>query len=344
VNSADSAHDHESERAAAALWMARRDRGLSAAEQDAYLQWLLERASRAALMDECERGWSRLDALRQWRPAHSEHPNPDLLAVRPRRRASRWRAVLATAAVLALGAVLTWQVMRDAPVRGVQIVPGPERLVLADGSLVELHADARVEVEFSALERRVRLVRGEAHFTVAKNPDRPFVVAVDTYAVRAVGTAFLVQQGTGEVAVMVTEGRVRMSLAPATADAAAVEPPPSAHLADLHAGQLASARRVDEASALPLVTVRDLTPLEIEAAMGWRGIRIEFDDLPLHEVVKVFNCYNTRQLVIGDAATAGIRLGGNFRADNLDAFVRLLDSGFAVTAEDRDGRIVLRSR
>ena len=219
MNSTGSAHEHEQERAAAAEWLARRDRGLTPAEQDAYLQWLTERPSRAALVAECERAWARLDVLRQWRPAHSAHPNPDLLATRRPTRAAKLRGVFALAAVLALGVFLGWQAWRDDRADGAQIVPGPERLVLEDGSLVELNAGARVAVTFSARERRVRLTHGEAHFTVAKNPARPFVVEVDGYAVRAVGTAFLVQRGSGEVAVMVTEGQVRVSLAPKLASA-----------------------------------------------------------------------------------------------------------------------------
>jgi ferric-dicitrate binding protein FerR (iron transport regulator) len=35
-------------------------------------------------------------------------------------------------------------------------------------------------------------------------------------------------------------------------------------------------------------------------------------------------------------------VGGNFRADNVDAFVRLLDSSFGVTAFPRGSEIVLR--
>lgn len=343
MNTADSAHDFESERAEAAQWMARRDRGLTPAEQDAYLQWLAERGSRAALMAECEHSWQRLDVLRHWRPAHSEHPNPDLLAVRRPRRAAWLRATLAAAAVLTMAVLMGWQAVRFASDGGAQIVPGPERMVLDDGSLVELQEGARVAVHYSAQVRRVQLEHGEAHFTVAKNPDRPFVVEVDGYAVRAVGTAFLVQRRRGEVAVLVTEGRVQMRTGLATGSQESAVARGGSVLADLTAGQLATATRTD-ASESAQVSVRDLTPLEIDAALEWRGIRLEFDDLPLRDVVKAFNRYNTRQIVIADPATAEIRVGGHFRADNLGAFVRLLDSGFGVSAEERDDVVVLRRR
>jgi transmembrane sensor len=74
----------------------------------------------------------------------------------------------------------------------------------------------------------------------------------------------------------------------------------------------------------------------------WRGPRLEFASLPLGEVVGEFNRYNQKQLVVHDAATAAIRVGGNFRADNVDAFIRLLDVGFGVSAFPVGGQIVLR--
>jgi len=59
----------------------------------------------------------------------------------------------------------------------------------------------------------VRLVRGEAHFTVAKNPARPFIVEAGGVAVRAVGTAFDVRHADGAIEVLVTEGKVHVRAA-----------------------------------------------------------------------------------------------------------------------------------
>ena len=56
---------------AAALWLARRDRDLTAAEQDAYLQWLGHDPRHGAALAHLEKNWRALDALAHWRPAHS---------------------------------------------------------------------------------------------------------------------------------------------------------------------------------------------------------------------------------------------------------------------------------
>jgi len=72
-------------------------------------------------------------------------------------------------------------------------------------------------------------------------------------------------------------------------------------------------------------------------------VRLEFESLPLAEVVTEFNLRNRQQLIIGDAATGRLRVGGSFRADNVDAFVRLLEATFGVIAERRaDGSLLLR--
>jgi transmembrane sensor len=55
-----------------------------------------------------------------------------------------------------------------------------------------------------------------------------------------------------------------------------------------------------------------------------------------------FNRYNRRKLRLSDDEIAGLLVGGNFRADNVDAFVRLLDSGFGIAAVPQGDEIVLQ--
>lgn len=324
--------------------MARRDRGLSAAEQDAYLQWLREHPANGAAIARLEKSWEKLDQLRQWRPAHSPQPNPDLLA--PRRRPWRnlvlWNAMLAAAAVIALAAITWTSRSPDASAQRHSVIhPGPERMALSDGSIVELNAGARIEVNFTAEERRVHLVQGEAHFAVAKNPARPFIVSADKFAVRAVGTAFSVSLEQEAVSVLVTEGKVRLD---DTSDASADVPQSSREMSHLIAGQQAIVSTKFARGASPSLQVRDVTPAEIDRALAWQGLRLEFPDMPLRDVVAEFNRYNARKLVIGDKVTGDVLVGGKFRADNVDAFVRLLGFTFDVTATPRGDEIVLSRR
>jgi transmembrane sensor len=64
--------------------------------------------------------------------------------------------------------------------------------------------------------------------------------------------------------------------------------------------------------------------------------------MPLCDVVATFNRYNRRKLSVDDPEIAHLLVGGNFRADNVDAFVRLLDSGFGIASESQADEVVLR--
>ena len=326
---------------AAAEWLARRDRGLEPAEQDAFLQWCREDARHRAELARLDRTWGALDSLSEWRPAHSARPNPDVLA---RRRRFQWRhawvaaGTLALAASIALGVFLarppTTQPL--APAVGLRVIPAPVRIVLDDGSVAEANRGGVFEAAFTPGERRVRLLAGEVHFTVAKNPARPFIVEVAGVAVRAVGTAFNVRRSEQIIDVLVTEGKVQVEPPPASGRNAAVAPAPTAIIAGEQATFDAS-----QPSTPPVIVA--LTTAQIERVLAWQGVRLDFDELPLAAVIAEFNVRNRQQLVIADPRIAGLRVAGSFRADNVEAFARLLEASFGVAVQRRaDGALVLR--
>jgi len=338
--------------ATASAWLARRDRGLTAAEQDGYFEWLRADPRHGAMIAHLEKTWGALDALAEWRPTHSTQPNPDLLATPTPFRISGWARRIkfpftirtlatAAAAVVVAGVFVSQSVSPQSPPSSgtVRVIPTPERLTLEDGSVVELNHGGKLEIDFSSETRRVRLVRGEAHFTVTKNPARPFIVEANGVAVRAVGTAFNVRHSAAAIEVLVTEGQVQVERSIAVVPASAPTPLPPAPTA-LVAGERAI---VDTTAPTAQLVVATVGPTEIAQALSWQGVRLEFAELPLAEVVTEFNLRNRQQLVVDDATTGRLRVGGSFRADNVDAFVRLLEASFGVSAQRRaDGAIVLR--
>jgi transmembrane sensor len=337
--------------AVAAQWLARRDRGLTAIEQDAYLQWLREDPRHGATITRLEKVWGVLDQLAEWRPKHSPQPNPDLLA--PKRRGRiYWLSTAACAAAAAIALLLFVGLPRSsAPVHRQAIIhPGPERLALEDGSVIELNAGAKVEVNYTPEERRVQLVQGEAHFIVAKNHDRPFIVSADKVSVRAVGTAFNVALDRKEVSVLVTEGTVQVVEHPESAAPAAYPPAGSAETQADGPVPTAVSLTVNQQTVIPLAAnvralpdIQELTPAQMERSLSWQGLRLEFREMALRDVVAEFNRYNRQKLVVNDRDTAAIVVAGTFRADNVEAFVRLLGTdAFGVNASPRGDEIVLR--
>jgi transmembrane sensor len=254
------------------------------------------------------------------------------LAQRTARRTRRRRALAGGAAALALAvasAAFTWHRGADAPpgTAATAALPAPARETLPDGSVVERKGDAAYAVEFGATVRRVVLTRGTAHFEVARNPARPFVVVAGEVSVRAVGTAFSVEYRADRIEVLVIEGRV--AVAPGSAPATPV---------DAGHGVRVAPAAGPEAPA----SVQPIGAAELEAALAWRVRPVEFSGTPLAEAIAILNRHNRVQFSLADPALARIRLSGVLRADQTAGVLRLLEDEFGVRAERRgDTEIVL---
>ncbi len=329
--------------ATAAAWLAERDGGLAPEDAAAFAAWRRADPRHEEAVARLEATWRGLQALREFRPEARVHPDRDLLA-RPARVVpfpTTLAATAALAACLALAAAAWWWAPTGANVpeftaRHATTVGGFQRVTLPDGSVVVLNANSEIRERFTAAERRVALVRGEATFQVAKQPARAFVVDADGVAVRAVGTAFNVRLQPGKVDVLVTEGRVRVETPEPAAGAA---PAPVAELAEGQRVTVASAR----AAQVEAPVVRNVSPAIIREELSWQEPRLVFVETPLAEVVRQFNARNRVQIELADADLGDLPVGGSFRAEHVEAFVRLLVSDERIEAE-RAGpdRIVLR--
>jgi transmembrane sensor len=333
---------------AALAWFARCQRGLSAEQEIEFQDWLTADARHAALFNELDGTWELLGRAGGAAP----------LAVAGNRRPS-WRArlvrlglPLAAAAALTLGYLAWW---RPAHYAGETVTEvGAMRILrLPDGSLVTLNTDSAVAAAFTPAERRIRLERGEAHFAVAKNPDRPFIVEAGGVSVRAVGTAFNVRLEGRAVEVLVTEGKVRVD---DTMSGQSLLAPPAGVsegvLPALGHPVLTSGQKVVVALPAPVARIEsplgDITPTavsagEIQRKLSWQERRLDFELATLGEIAAEFNRYSRHQLVIGDPALAQRRFGGSFKPDDQAGFVRMLRENFGVTVDETETATVLRA-
>ena len=371
-------------RRAAAAWIALRDGGFTPAHETEFAAWLVADERNAAAFVEIDDTWNTLDRLEVVRPREGE-ADPNLLfrgrpigsarpgshALLPRIRKHVLPIGLAAAAAVVIGVVALWRDANSPAIATAQHfvvhaatdVGASRKLDLPDGSVVHLNTDTAIDVVYGAKERRLRLVRGEAHFVVAKDPRRPFVVRADRIDVRAVGTAFNVRMESATVEVLVTEGKVRVddtveptSLIAASAPPAKAKAPPVGHDRSqgrnqgdknvLRAGQRAvivlSSSDVSAVTQSPSVTVASIPAEETSRTLAWQLQRLEFESTPLAEVVEEFNRYNRHKLVLADNRLRGMRFDGTFRTDGYDALVRLLESHFNVSAERGESRTLLR--
>ena len=109
--------------------------------------------------------------------------------------------------------------------------------------------------------------------------------------------------------------------------------------------QLVAGERVaiPRAAAVAPAKIERVSAEMLRASSQWHSAVITFYDLPLRTVVGQFNRRNALQLVLADAELGARKIGGTFAADQVEAFVRLLEQDGDVVAERRGaGEIVLR--
>lgn len=330
----------EAVNAQAADWLARRAAGFTAEEQRRFSDWLRADPRHAGALRPLEATWRLLR-----KPSLTGQAELVVAAVearmrdRGRRNRRRFTAGLFAAAACA---VFAFAVLRDPgaadqPLGRVEVKP--ERRALSDGSVVELKAGADISVDFNAARRAVELIRGEAHFAVAKDATRPFVVTAGAVSVKAVGTEFAVRVAPAAVDVLVTEGRVAVErMLPNPGSSGAVPAPTF-----LDAGN----RTVVSAGA-PGHTPLEIQPVaapEIASALAWRSMRVEFTATPLGEIVERLNRQNRIQLALADPSLDALRISGIFWLDDPDGFARLVETSASLRSTPRaDGRIILSRR
>jgi transmembrane sensor len=251
---------------------------------------------------------------------------------RPRRR---MLALSAAAAVVLLVAVVGGIYLAMVPIgeRHATPVGGLASVPMFDGSTVTLNTDSQISIALTDTERRVELGHGEAFFEVSKDPKRPFVVRAGDKRVIAVGTKFSVRRDGDDIEIVVTEGKVRVE------DGAVARGQRASGMAEVFVtpGGIA---RAGEAGVL----VQRRTLPEAEEQLSWRTGWLMFRNRGLADAIAEFNRYNVRKIVIRDQAIASLKIEGNFRATNVDAFVRLLENGFPVRAEVRGDQILLSAK
>jgi len=277
--------------------------------------------------------FERMMKLYEWQPGQSAEPNADLFAPRGRWR-PRLAVLLSAAAALALCAGVWWRTAQPVAVASTQsFLRVNERHALPDGSLIELKDGSRITTEFTAEARRVHLV-GEAHFTVAGDAARPFVVHAAGVAVRAVGTAFNIRIEPGAVQILVTHGSVRVQGPALAAASAATE----TEIPLVSAGQ----RAIVNLSSSEPPRIAPVSTAEITEALDWQAPRLQFLETPLGVAIAQFNGRNATQIRLAQDDLAAIPIGGTFRVDNVESFVRALEVTLDLKAEPRGaGQIVL---
>jgi transmembrane sensor len=79
-------------------------------------------------------------------------------------------------------------------------------------------------------------------------------------------------------------------------------------------------------------------------SLSWEAGQLSFEDEPLASAVARMNRYSRTQLVVGDDATAQLRVNGVFTAGDVETFVDGVTLLNPVEAAREPGQIMLRRR
>ena len=261
---------------------------------------------------------------------------------------------LAGAAAACLALFITVPLRQTAPIEGLaaatpasiayQTAIGEIRTeTLADGSAVTLGADSMIEVVLSEGQRSVRLAKGEVFFDVARNPDRPFLIAAGDARVRVLGTSFDVQRKADVVRVGVAEGEVRVSYPLFFGTSARNEQGGNS------AGSTMRLRRTltagQQVAASPAAGLGQISPVSPDAVGAWRERVFVYDGATLAELTADANRYHERRIIITDPAVAELKVTATFAASEIDRTLAALAGALSISMERTgDGDIVLSAQ
>lgn len=186
---------------------------------------------------------------------------------------------------------------------------------LEDGSRVQLNTDSAVHVRYSAGQRRIELLRGQALFQVAHNTQRPFIVVAGDTQVRAVGTRFDVRKIGQDVRVVLVQGSVEVS-------DPAVRPTPWR----LKAGQSLALPRAASVATAP-------TTVDTPSATSWTTGNLTFQGVRLAEATAELNRYSRDKIVLAPGVPADRLVTGVFPTGDNGDFVAAVSSIFDLKSE-----------
>jgi len=284
---------------AAIDWWTRIDAGgLSHSEEADFKAWLAKDAANQAAFDETCALWGDLKGLSSLSPLKQRG-----------KRAKKLTAITALAAALVLA--LNFDELKIRARADILTGTGEiKTITLEDGSRIELDAETAIATNYSATQRRVNLLKGEAWFEVAPNRARPFTVEAAEGKITALGTSFNVATAREKTEVTVTEHSVSVEAS----------------------GQTVNVNAGEQTAYGPGFSASAARPADAESATAWRRGTLIFEDRPLAEVVALIDRYHRGYCLIIDSSIRNRLVTGVFRSSDPLQAIRTLERSLGLRA------------
>ncbi|WP_340676751.1 FecR domain-containing protein [Paraglaciecola sp.] len=322
----------------ASVWISRIDRGLTTVEQQELQDWGNISESHRQILFEMAQTWDDLSVLNE------------LSGLMPLERIDGQTRYTQTHKILwpmvaSIGflvfSVLSWLILsQNQNINSEHLftklttsVGEQKPITLQDGSVVYLNTDTELKIDFSDERRHILLIKGEAHFDVAHDESRPFVVAAAHNTVTAIGTAFNVQLVNDEhFELLVTEGKVLVKDAQQSIEDTATshqDSPLQGSGTLLSAGQKAMITGDSTQSV-------NLSVEQMQNDLAWRQGIIVFDGESLADALIEISRYMPVHFELTDDKIKQQRMAGYFKAGDIDGLLAALNNNFNIMYQKID--------
>ncbi len=241
-----------------------------------------------------------------------------------------WLAAAAAVVVAAVGGATWLSYKGGGETQTLATAVGQHRNVtLSDGTIVALNTNTIVDTSFSRKTREIFLHKGEAHFDVAQDRSRPFLVHAGDAVVRAIGTEFEVRlRADRHVDVLVNEGRVEVQPDLPTQQQPHPAETPAAAIAVVTVRALSAGQQLSTATTnYPVIPV---SAEQVSSELAWRDGAVVFDSAPLSEAIAEIQRYTDARIIVSDPTIGTLPVGGRFKTDDLQGFLDGLEAALPV--------------
>lgn len=328
-------------------WISRFDRGLSPVEKKSFSDWVnISQTHRQCLFDVAQT-WDELSVLNE---LSALFPLRDNNIRRVNSLSKRMiTGIAASFALVALGS-LAWlmnaqltSVMDDSSLLTLQAntIVGEQRVLsLVDGSLIHLNTDSIVTVDFSDSHRNVHLLKGEAHFEVAHDEQRPFIVKAAGNTVTAVGTAFNIQiNNPHQFELLITDGKVLVenkSQSPQNLESADSSNPLDGFGELMIEGQKAVVK-------LHSIQQLIMSDEQVKNDLAWQQGMLVFHGEPLEEALLEISRYTSIRFTLADEQVKNRKVAGYFKAGDIQGLLFALENNFNIIYSKPDEKTIVLS-
>ncbi|TCP88198.1 FecR family protein [Rhizobium sp. PP-F2F-G36] len=301
--------------------------------QAAFQQWLSASDENTAAWHQVEKTWALLGETRPVHAADWERAATGTAAVVPftAKQSEPRRNRLAGAALLAAAACAVAFLAGPAlllHLRADEVTASGEsrRVVLADGTTVDMSGGTAFAVTIDKQERHVELLKGEAFFDVTHDAGRPFTVDANGVTVTVLGTAFDLQTGEQDTTVELARGSVAISYDGAS----------QRSTFELSPGETAA---IDRGTGTAIRGKAD-----IEEMGAWRSGKLSVDNVTIASAIERIQRHHPAWITIADGTLGSLRVTGLYDLRDPDRALNALVRPFGgkVRAVTPYARIVSR--